>query len=937
MSDIVKNVRIIYSTDGTGLGDANKGMAALTAEEQKTVKAFQDTNKAATQQIGLIEKLAADEKKLLDLRNKSTDPAQIRKYNDQIAATQKQTKDLQKTTKELGDEGKKQGNLLTESFKGVGIALAAAFTVDAIVAFGKASKEEYNKQLEAEAQLLVALDGRVQVQKRLISEAGRLQEAINIPDEVIINQQAFLAGQGKTEAEIKKTIQAAAELSAYRKIPFETALQQLSATTETLTAGKLSKLSSDFKDLTKEQLANGGAIDLVLEKYAGFAEEAAKTGSGPVKQLEIQFGELQETTGLFITNLLSGPGAFTSFVKGLNSFIGSLAGGLRSVQQIQAAVSDKQAATTFNTVYGFITADLEKFRTNGLIKTKDELISFYETQKILTQNSIDVSKKDLKALEGQVAANEKIAEQRVGEDVLGLKSFNKKKEQDEFALARQKGVIAGQQQVLQDLEANISHENDVYDKNLELAKKRAEERQKLLDKEFSAQLASLAKQEDIAKRRNKLDGGGTTEDLQIQASFNQKRLNLYVEYGKQRTDQFESLELTAEEIEQKLTDFTLAETKKRADEQEKLTRDLEADYLKTLDQTLQNRSNKNSEAAQNELQGLRSAYQSGLIDRGTFNKELESLNYKAQHKQLEDELVILKEKAETEESFQKDVIAKQKQINDLEFEQFQKNEDDKIKAVKEAEVKKQALRQEFLQAASSIVSSYVTIQDNGYQQDLQNSQYAQQKALAQAGDDKNKQAAINARFTKEQNKIKHDQAVADKTAALFSAGINIIQAESKALASAPFPENLAFVALTAIEGAAQIAAIQSRPIPKFFKGTEWLQRGGNPAGIDTIPAMLNEGERVVPTHINKMMADIPNNALPDIIRNYRMNLDTDNILSGGKNVSVNQIEITNELKSINKNLSNLKQLHVSIDKNGVETWLQNAYSKTVLANNYFRT
>jgi len=38
----------------------------------------------------------------------------------------------------------------------------------------------------------------------------------------------------------------------------------------------------------------------------------------------------------------------------------------------------------------------------------------------------------------------------------------------------------------------------------------------------------------------------------------------------------------------------------------------------------------------------------------------------------------------------------------------------------------------------------------------------------------------------------------------------------------------------------------------FFEGTAYLKRNGAPAGKDTIPAMLNEGEAVVPTAKNAM-------------------------------------------------------------------------------------
>lgn len=53
--------------------------------------------------------------------------------------------------------------------------------------------------------------------------------------------------------------------------------------------------------------------------------------------------------------------------------------------------------------------------------------------------------------------------------------------------------------------------------------------------------------------------------------------------------------------------------------------------------------------------------------------------------------------------------------------------------------------------------------------------------------------------------------------------------------------------------------------PKFFDGTEYVERGNNPDGRDTIPAMVNIGERIVPTNINKQLMGIPNKDLPRLV------------------------------------------------------------------------
>jgi hypothetical protein len=58
------------------------------------------------------------------------------------------------------------------------------------------------------------------------------------------------------------------------------------------------------------------------------------------------------------------------------------------------------------------------------------------------------------------------------------------------------------------------------------------------------------------------------------------------------------------------------------------------------------------------------------------------------------------------------------------------------------------------------------------------------------------------------------------------------------------------VALIAALGLAQVAAVASRPLPKYAEGTRYLDRSGNKRGKDTIAIMADEGERIIPRKQN---------------------------------------------------------------------------------------
>ena len=90
------------------------------------------------------------------------------------------------------------------------------------------------------------------------------------------------------------------------------------------------------------------------------------------------------------------------------------------------------------------------------------------------------------------------------------------------------------------------------------------------------------------------------------------------------------------------------------------------------------------------------------------------------------------------------------------------------------------------------------------------------------------------------------------------------------------PVGIALAAIAAAAGAAQIAVIASQqppPPPAFAQGTPYVERGKNKAGVDTIPAYLNEGEAVIPTDRNKAYpglakAWIAGNLDDYIVRNF---------------------------------------------------------------------
>jgi hypothetical protein len=88
--------------------------------------------------------------------------------------------------------------------------------------------------------------------------------------------------------------------------------------------------------------------------------------------------------------------------------------------------------------------------------------------------------------------------------------------------------------------------------------------------------------------------------------------------------------------------------------------------------------------------------------------------------------------------------------------------------------------------------------------------------------------------------------------------------------------------------------------PAFYDGTDFLERGNNPAGKDTIPIMAHEGERIVPSYINKHLKGIKNSDLPKLIEGNLFDYNFVNVKDGAIPKADNS--------GLEKRLSNLEVL-----------------------------
>lgn len=99
---------------------------------------------------------------------------------------------------------------------------------------------------------------------------------------------------------------------------------------------------------------------------------------------------------------------------------------------------------------------------------------------------------------------------------------------------------------------------------------------------------------------------------------------------------------------------------------------------------------------------------------------------------------------------------------------------------------------------------------------------------------------------KEAEKIRKQEAIADAAAIVAKTVLTIIDLlDWGAKTGGPIGLAIAAAAVPGIFALLKVAKDQGKAVAQYAEGTDYVKRGNNPKGKDTVPAMLNEGEAVM--------------------------------------------------------------------------------------------
>lgn len=214
---------------------------------------------------------------------------------------------------------KKAGDAINTAFK----ALVVGTVMKGIKTATNGATEAFMKQNEAVIKFNTSIQKANLSIKQMTDLRSKLSRNNFFDDDSLNNAMSMAAQMGLNEKQIENVMTAATDMAASGVMPLDQAVKTLSATYSG-NSGQLKKLYPEVANLTKEQLEQGKAVDILKSKYAGFADTMADTFSGRDAQFKNTFSDLQASVGSVMQSIkFVSQGVMMEPMKKITEFISS--------------------------------------------------------------------------------------------------------------------------------------------------------------------------------------------------------------------------------------------------------------------------------------------------------------------------------------------------------------------------------------------------------------------------------------------------------------------------------------------------------------------------------------------------------------------------------------------------------------------------------------
>lgn len=164
-----------------------------------------------------------------------------------------------------------------------------------------------NKIAQATKSTFVAQNKALTTFNTAVIKSGKSLEKLNtlksqlskgnfFDDDSLNNAMALGVQMGLTNEQLEKVMKTATDMAASGVMPLDQAVKSLGKSFSG-TSGTLSRIAPELSSLTKEELENGKAVDILMERYAGFSDAMSNTFSGRNQQWSNSIDDLKASIG----------------------------------------------------------------------------------------------------------------------------------------------------------------------------------------------------------------------------------------------------------------------------------------------------------------------------------------------------------------------------------------------------------------------------------------------------------------------------------------------------------------------------------------------------------------------------------------------------------------------------------------------------------------
>lgn len=732
----------------------------------------------------------------------------------------------------------------------------------------KEANEAYKVQEKAEKALSKAAENNPYLNdegvERLKDFAGEIQKVSNYGDEATIDIMAQLAATGRSEAEIMKIMAAAADYAAAKHISLESAVQNLNKSYGGL-AGELGELFPEVKALTAEQLKNGEAVDIIAQKYKGFAQEAADSGT----QAKNAYGDFMESVGKMANPLFEGLNQLAkSFWEGMTAQMSKFNDALETASRkwgiggIHRAVNE--GVDAINKTYKNVTTGEEKRGVNILtteyLQWLKEELEWREKLTSSEQRALTEINVELKARERMAKWEKEQAEAEAKKNEERKRQAEAEKTANDYAAASNKALQ--EKLKLLEVEAKAKGESvdvqDVYNAYLQSYVDLLTKTNGTIQEGYPIE---VRRRKELEEAKKALDAARDSEEkLAAAMQLTQAATNAINSIKREMTPAQEMQEQinALEELKKKIQETSDAEiAAAQAGEEKQLSKQELVNGLAEAEKALINDKVDAIAAKEESWWDKHASKQKELLDMKQALNDSEVLSDEEKYKKMQ----------ELDEAYKQSKAA---QIADL------------------------------MTQVTSYTNQTVDIINNASKLMLEtskNNAKAEQAALEEKylkGEISEEE--YNEKVTESKKKAAKEQykiQMVQWSASILQATANIAQGVTQAIATGGFPAGLISGGLVAAAGAVQIASIiASKPTPPNFAGGGFIGgMNGATMGSDNTYIHARTGEMVANAAQQRNLWEAMNGNGGSSGTNIVINNSASNIATAQPKITRNQIEI----------------------------------------------